>query len=153
MEAGLLSSGRFFEGRSFGRDDGSTSKQALAVVEDRRLARRNSIFGRGEDHSFAIPMAGDGPGKAADFGFDVSLIFRKPVDAIDLRGSDCERAARSNDQPALLGLDPHDVERLLLAADLDAAALADGEVDHALMLTQDAACQVNDPARRGRFRP
>ena len=62
---------------------------------------------------------------------------------------DRQRAARADDQPLRLGLDPHHVERLRLAADLDPAALADGEVDHALVLAEHAAVQVDDLARRG----
>ena len=46
----------------------------------------------------------------------------------------------------VVGLDADDVERLGLAADLDPAALADGEMDDAAMLPEHAAVEVDDVA-------
>ena len=45
------------------------------------------------------------------------------------------------------------VERLLLAADLDPAALADGEMDHAAMPADHPAVAIDDLARRLGFGP
>src|SRR5438477_10842170 len=51
------------------------------------------------------------------------------------------------------GLDPNDVERLALPADLDPAPLADGEMDHSAMPAEHPALEVDDLARRLRLRP
>src|SRR5207342_1686326 len=51
----------------------------------------------------------------------------------------------------LLGFDSNDVERLLLSSDLDAAALADGEMDDAAVATKNLAIDVYNLARRLRF--
>ena len=53
----------------------------------------------------------------------------------------------------VVGLDADDVERLGLAADVDAAALADGEVDDAAVLPEHAAVEVNDIAGSRGFGP
>ena len=62
---------------------------------------------------------------------------------LEPRRADGERLLRPDDDAALLRLEPEHVERLGLAADLEAAALADGEVDQAAMARR-------APGRRGR---
>jgi hypothetical protein len=53
---------------------------------------------------------------------------------------------------AFVGIEPHDIERLA-GRDADAAALADREVDDAVVGAQDAAVHVHDLTRFGRVRP
>src|SRR4029453_13890267 len=81
------------------------------------------------------------------------LVLGQPVDSIDLRRRDRQRAARPDHQPPLFRLDPDDVQRLGPAPDLDPAPLADGEMDHALMLPEYLSVEIDDLARRGRFGP
>src|SRR3546814_17849494 len=51
------------------------------------------------------------------------------------------------------GFEPDDVERFGLAADLDSAPLADGEMDQPAMLAELAPCLVDDIARCVRLGP
>src|SRR3546814_18307626 len=51
------------------------------------------------------------------------------------------------------GFEPDDVERFGLAADLDSAPLADGEMDQPAMLAALAPCLVDDIARCVRLGP
>ena len=92
-------------------------------------------------------LPADGPRQAAHLGFDRDLILGEPVDALDPRRGHRQRRARADHQLALLRIDADDVERLGLAADLDPAALADGEVDDALMAARARG------RRDGRCRP
>ena len=58
--------------RRLGRDDGAAAEQPFAVIEHRRLAGGDAIFGGGEGQAFAIPASRDRPRQAADLGFDLA---------------------------------------------------------------------------------
>ena len=58
-----------------------------------------------------------------------------------------------DDDAAAFGLDPHDIERFGLAADLESLALADGEMDDAAMLAEHAPVERDDLAALGGFGP
>ena len=96
-----------------------------------------------------FPARGNRRRHAAHLGLDLDLVLGEPVDPFDRRRGDRQRAARADHQALRLGLDPHHVERLGLAADLDPAALADGEMDHALVLAEHGPVEPDDLARRG----
>ena len=81
----------------------------------------------------------------------MALILAQPVPIGDAHGFYRQCPTRTDDDPRLLGLDSNDVERLLLSSDLDAAALADGEMDDAVVATKNLAIDVYNLARRLRF--
>src|SRR3546814_2888901 len=64
-----------------------------------------------------------------------------------------ERGLRADHESPRFGFEPDDVERFGLAADLDSAPLADGEMDQPSMLAELAPCLVDDIARCVRLGP
>ena len=146
-----LGGDRLVQHRCLGRGDGAAAEQAVAVVEYRRLARRDAIFGIGEAQPRPIPMRRHRRRHRADLGSDRALTLGEPVDPVDAGRSHRQRAARADHEALRRGLDADHIERLGLPADLDPAALADGEMDHALMRAQHGTVQRDDLARRRRF--
>ena len=118
------------------------------VIEHRRLTRRDAIFRRVEMDALAVERGRRGPGERADLGGQsFALPLAEPVDARSAapRGRRGRASARPRRAP-LSRLERDDVERLGLAADLEAAALADGEMDQAAMARRAPA----PPDRRSR---
>src|SRR4051794_24778812 len=81
------------------------------------------------------------------------MVAADPVDIRQPRRFDSERGLWPDHDAPALGLEADDVKRLGRAADLEAAALADGEMDQAAMLTKDAAGLVDDIAAGIGLRP
>ena len=94
-----------------------------------------SAIGIGEADPLAVADCRNGRRQRAHLDADLALPLAKPVPIGNTHRLDGERAPRPDDDPRPLGLDAHDVERLLLPADLDPAALADGEMDDAAVTT------------------
>src|SRR3546814_270439 len=76
-----------------------------------------------------------------------------PVDVGQPRRAYRERGLRADHESPRFGFEPDDVERFGLAADLDSAPLADGEMDQPAMLAELAPCLVDDIARCVRLGP
>jgi len=82
-----------------------------------------------------------------------ALVLAEPVPVGNAHRRDRQCLTRADDDPRLLRLDTDDVERLLLPTDLDPAALADGKMDHAAVLAEDAAIEIDDVAGGRGLRP
>ena len=80
-----------------------------------------------------------------------------PVDVVERDLAPAERAPGTDDDAARLGLQPHDVERIVVGAGAfaqgEAATLADGEAHDAVVPADNLARHVHDVARLGRLRP
>ncbi len=63
-----------------------------------------------------------------------------------------QRLPRADDHLALRRIEPHHIERLAIG-DAEAAALADGEMDDAVMAAETAAIDMHDIARLRRIGP
>src|SRR3954453_17420376 len=131
----------------------SAAEQAGAVIGDRRLPRRNAIFGLREPRPVASARPRPRGRERAHLDADVALVLADPVPVGDAHRLDRERAARTNDDALLLGLNADDVKRLLLPADFNPAALSDGEVHHAPMPPEHPPVESDDLARSFRLWP
>src|SRR5207248_4892773 len=116
--------------------------------DDSRLTRRDAIFGVSEADPLAIALRRDRGGEGAYLDADGALVLPNPVPIGDPHRLDRQRAAWADHDPPLARLDAHDVERLLLSADLDSPALTDGEMHHAAVMAEDSAIEVDDVAGR-----
>src|SRR4051794_12255901 len=139
--------------RCFGLRDPAAAEQARAVIDDGGLARRYAIFRAIEAHPFAVPDPGNRRGEGAYFDAHVLLVFTQPVPVGDAHSLDCQRPPRPDHDPPALGLDSNDVERLLLAADLDPPSLAHREMDDSAMTAERSAIEIDDVAGRFGLRP
>src|SRR5205085_1868322 len=99
--------------------DRTAAEQPGAVIDDRRLARSDAKLGPREAHALAVQARRHRRRERADLDGDMALLLAEPVPALDAHCLDRQRAARADHDPPILGRDPHDVERLLLATDLD----------------------------------
>jgi len=104
----------------------------------------------------ADPVAGDCRRhrrcQGAHLDADLALILGQPVQLLDTHRADRQRAPWPDHDPPRLRLDAHDVQRLGHPADLDPAALADGEMDDAAVLPEHLPAQVHDIPGRDGFR-
>src|SRR4051812_12195197 len=137
--------------RGLGLGDRPAAEQARAVIKHRRLAGGHAKLGLGEADPFAVARRGYRRRERADFHADFALILGEPVPVGDTHRLDRKRSARADHDPRLLRIDPDDVQRFLLATDLDSPPLADGEVDDAAMAAEDPAGEIDDLSRRFRF--
>src|SRR5579883_1757383 len=139
--------------------DPTAAEDALAIVEDAGLARRHGArrlvendfaagareeepgghggLRRAQLHGDAQPVGPGGPGAVA----------AEPVDGAEPHPATAERALRPDDDARPFGIETKDVERIG-RGDAEAAALADGEVDDAVVAAEDAALAIDDLARR-----
>src|SRR5947209_2985999 len=108
--------------------DRAAAEQPRPVVDDRRLPRRDAIFDLRKADPLAVQRGGHGSGERAHLDADFALLLADPVPWLDPHRLDGEGRARADDDALPLRLDAHDVQRRLLSADLDPAALPDGEV-------------------------
>ena len=113
--------------------DPAAAEHPVALVEHRRLAGRDAIFGPLEAHASAVEARRHRLRQRAHL--DGRARRAGPRRASSPRVSRASRTASACFGPtttrAALRLQPEHVERLALAADLEPAALADGEVDQA----------------------
>src|SRR4249919_3273814 len=107
----------------------AAAEQSRAVVKHRSLARRDAKFRVGEAHPFAIARCSNRRRQRSYLHADVALVLAEPVPVGDTHRLDSERMTRSHDDPGLFRLHPNHIQRLLLAADLDPAPLADRKMD------------------------
>ena len=142
----------------------STRLPVCGVVDHAGLAGRDADLGLGE-------ADGDAVGRALDLGGTQRLrrahphlhrqraveVRAEPVDVVERDLAAAERPPRADDDAARLGLELHDIERIvvraLALADRQAAALADGEAHDAVVAADDAAGHVDDLARIVRLGP
>ena len=121
---------RFVERRRCRLGDPAAAEQPRAFVEHRRLARRDAIFRAVRTDLVAIDRRAAPAAPASAPSLTSVWSSASQFQSSTRIASHRERAARADHQPPRLRLDAHDIERLGLAADLDPAALADGEMDH-----------------------
>src|SRR4051794_23971587 len=101
-----------------GRDrfgDPAAAEQPGALIGDCRLSWRNAKFGTGEADPIAIQSRRNRRCERANLDADFTVLLAEPVPAADPHRLNRQRAPRPDDDAPLLGLDPNDVERLLLA--------------------------------------
>src|SRR3982751_3535615 len=108
--------------------DPPAAQQPAAVVGTCSLTRSNPIFCAGEPNPVMVQRSARRWGERAHLHADLGLLLAEPVPIADTHRLDRERAPRPDHDALLLGLDTDNVQRLLLAADFDPAALADREV-------------------------
>jgi hypothetical protein len=135
-------------GRRPGFLDPAAAKQPLAVIDHRRLAGRDAELGLVE--ADRAPSSRAGTGRLSERTLtSTSPAPRRASSSCSTRASLTASACLGpTTSRRSLGLDPHHVERLGLAADLQPAALADGEVDDPRMLAEHPPAKVDDLARR-----
>src|SRR4051794_29731007 len=133
--------------------DPSAPQQARALISHRGLAGCHAIFRLREAHPFALTRSRYRRRERAHLDADFALFLAEPVPIRDAHRIDRERPAGADDDPRLLGLDAHDIERLALTADVDPPSLPDGEVHNPAMATKHPSRKVDDLARRFGFRP
>ncbi len=81
------------------------------------------------------------------------MVLAEPVPVLDPHRLDRERAARTDHDSPLLGLDPDHIERFGLAADVDPAPLANGEMDDSAVVAERGSVNIDDLARNVGFGP
>src|SRR5579862_7380682 len=165
-----LSSGGQIGGRALrrrrgngGGDDAAAQHTSLAfggIIEDASLAGRHAILARDQfdlDGAMGVeaqPRRPRRPRRAnlhKDFGTPFHRLadgaVAEPIDIAEPDAARAQRFARTDHDPARGGVEPHDIERRA-GREAETAALADGEMDDAVMMAQHPAVEVDDFARR-----
>ena len=132
--------------------DPAARQHTVIVIEDASMPRRDRIFRMQQFDMRAIALRRHArrhrrTHRARLHGADKSIgLRREPVHVAHEDGAGRQRRARTHDHARIHGIDLEHEQRLFVAGKPKALALADGEMDHAIMAGQNFALLIDDVA-------